>query len=198
VFFLTRPGPKAIERLLERSRGLGFNYREVGATALGRPLPEDYVIDRYGARLGSGGRTFASAKRAIEHFVMYPAPWTQVIAPDGVASGAVFGTLVRHLGFWSLNPCRIIDVVDERSQQGARFGFAFGTLRGHAERGEERFEVVWRAQSDSVRYEVVAFSRPSELLARLGAPIARRYQLRFQRESCEQLRAAVDFAAAPG
>jgi uncharacterized protein (UPF0548 family) len=197
VFYLGRPADATVGRALERARHSDFNYRHVGATKTGRELPTDFVVDRYGCDLGSGAHAISVAKRAVENFVMYPVPWTRVVAPAGIALGAVFGTLIRHLGFWSLNPCRIIDVVNESSESRKAFGFAFGTLEGHAERGEERFEVTWERESDVVRYDVVAFSRPAELLTRIGAPIARRYQLRFHRESCRQMRAAMDLPAAP-
>jgi uncharacterized protein (UPF0548 family) len=73
----------------------------------------------------------------------------------------------------------------------ARFGFAYGTLPGHAESGEERFLVEWDRTGDAVRYDVLAFSRPRHPLARLGYPLTRRAQRRFARDSAAaMLRAA--------
>ena len=63
-----------------------------------------------------------------------------------------------------------------------RFGFAYGTLPGHAERGEERFSVEYHAENDSVWYDLFAFSRPGPL-ARLAYPFARSLQKRFARDS---------------
>jgi uncharacterized protein (UPF0548 family) len=51
-------------------------------------------------------------------------------------------------------PCRIVYCSDEPN----RFGFAYGTLLGHPERGEEAFHVV-RGPDDSVTAHIVAFSR---------------------------------------
>ena len=73
-----------------------------------------------------------------------------------------------------------------------RFGFAYGTLPGHAERGEERFLVEWSHEDDSVFYDVLAFSRPNHLLAWLGYPFARILQRRFARDSKEAMKEAVD------
>jgi uncharacterized protein (UPF0548 family) len=50
------------------------------------------------------------------------------------------GVLGRHFGVWSLNACRIAYVIEEVPSL-RRYGFAFGTLPGHVERGEERFTV---------------------------------------------------------
>ena len=63
-----------------------------------------------------------------------------------------------------LTPCRVVEVTAEPD----RAGFAYGTLPGHQERGEERFEVVRR--DDDVALEITAFSRHAAWYARLGAP----------------------------
>ena len=51
-------------------------------------------------------------------------------------------------------------------------GFAYGTLPGHAETGEERFAVRYDPGSGSVYSEVVAFSRHATWWSRLGSPAA--------------------------
>ena len=73
---------------------------------------------------------------------------------------------------------RIVYVIEEPR----RFGFAYGTLPGHVERGEERFCVEWQGD-DTVWYDREAFSQPRYWMVRLGKPIARRVQRRFGRES---------------
>lgn len=78
-------------------------------------------------------------------------------------------------GFSAVAPCRIVWVDDEPD----RFGFAYGTLRGHPECGEESF-VVHRSHA-AVRFEIVAASRPAGLLPRIGAPVARLIQQRVTR-----------------
>jgi hypothetical protein len=66
-----------------------------------------------------------------------------------------------------------------------------GTLPGHAESGEERFTVEWREADGAVWYDILAFSRPRQLLARLGYPFARRLQRRFARDSAAAMRRPV-------
>jgi uncharacterized protein (UPF0548 family) len=64
-------------------------------------------------------------------------------------------------------------VVDDRD----RFGFGYGTLPGHPECGEESFVV--ERNSDATVFRITAFSRPADIVARVGAPVARRLQVRF-------------------
>ena len=92
------------------------------------------------------------------------------------------GALARILGLWWVNACRIVYLVDEQAPV-SRFGFAYGTLPEHAESGEERFTVEWHEDDDTVWYDILAFSRPHQLLARLAYPYVRRLQKRFARDS---------------
>ncbi|MGA9507342.1 MAG: DUF1990 domain-containing protein [Candidatus Sulfotelmatobacter sp.] len=85
---------------------------------------------------------------------------------------------VHHLGFYSLNACRIIYLIDEAGSVN-RFGFAYGTLAEHAESGEERFTVEWNRADDTVWYDILAFSRPRQMLAKLGYSLSRSLQKRF-------------------
>jgi uncharacterized protein (UPF0548 family) len=73
------------------------------------------------------------------------------------------------LGFGPLRlwaPCQVVYVVDEPSRQ----GFAYGTLPGHPESGEESF-VVSIDEDDVVEFTVTAFSRPATWFSRLGGPL---------------------------
>ncbi len=93
----------------------------------------------------------------------------------------------RSFGFWSLNACRVVYVLDEPGECKAKFSFAYGTLPDHAERGEERFTVEW-LNDDSVWYDLYAFSRPQHPLVKAGAPAGRMLQKRFARESLAAMR----------
>ncbi|MEP7002314.1 MAG: DUF1990 family protein [bacterium] len=73
-----------------------------------------------------------------------------------------------HYGFWSLNGCRSVYVVngDNIDVDGARrVAFAYGTLPKHGEIGEERFSVEWYPTDDRVWFGMYAFSRPGNILA---------------------------------
>jgi uncharacterized protein (UPF0548 family) len=96
------------------------------------------------------------------------------------------GVVAHALGVWWLNAARIVYVIDEPRW----FGFAYGTLPGHVERGEERFSVEW-LDDDTVWYDLMAFSRPHYWGARLVKPFARRLQRRFVRLSKAEMCKAV-------
>lgn len=81
--------------------------------------------------------------------------------------------------------------VVDRSGPISKFGFAYGTLPGHAEIGEERFLLEWDRATDSVCYDILAFSRPNHFLTRLGYPLVRRTQKRFGRDSAVAMFRAV-------
>ncbi len=66
-----------------------------------------------------------------------------------------------------LAPCRVVYVIDEPNRR----GFAYGSLPGHAVRGEEMFAVRYDPADDSVYSEVAAFSRPATWWSKLGDPI---------------------------
>jgi uncharacterized protein (UPF0548 family) len=93
---------------------------------------------------------------------MYGTGWTTLCWPEApITEGAIVGVLGLHFGVWSLNACWIAYVIEEEEPLLKRYGFAFGTLPGHVERGEERFTVEWDRADDSVSYEVFAFTRPA-------------------------------------
>lgn len=68
-------------------------------------------------------------------------------------------------------PCRIVGVLDEPD----RWGFAYATLPGHPEQGEESF-VVSIATEGMVKFTIAAFSRPGERITRLAGPVGRAMQ----------------------
>ena len=190
VILLREPSDARIERFLDEQRALTFSYPEVGASREG--APPGYPINHRRGRLGAGEGTFSRAFEALRGWKMYDLGWTKLCWPDApIAEGTVVGVLGRHFGLWSLNACRIAYVIDEEGPQMKRYGFAFGTLPGHVERGEERFTVEWRRADDSVSYEVFAFARPAHPFAKLGPPFVRLIQRRFAADSLRSMAAAV-------
>jgi uncharacterized protein (UPF0548 family) len=98
--------------------------------------------------------------------------------------------LAHHFGSWSLNGCRIVYLAGDAGM--GEFGFAYGTLTNHAEKGEEIFSVALDPRSQDVTYTIRAVSRPRAALAWLGYPMARRLQARFRRDSLGAMRRAID------
>jgi uncharacterized protein (UPF0548 family) len=143
-------------------------YADVGAS-LADLEPEGYHHDRYQIRLGRGPETFERAADGLRAWQAHTAPGFRVFPQDEeIQTGA---TVVVTLGtpFLALAaPCRIVRVLDEHT----RWGFAYGTLPGHPEEGEEAF-VVSISADQTVLFEIVAFSRPSDPLVRLSGPLGR-------------------------
>ncbi|HEY1186255.1 MAG TPA: DUF1990 domain-containing protein [Gemmata sp.] len=191
---LRKPSLGAVREFLAAQSALEFAYPGVGATAT--EPPARYVVDRTRAKIGEGEGAFRAAKGALARWDHFKLGWVEP-APPGVpiAVGRCVAVLAHVMGLWWVNACRIVYTVDETGAGGAvsRFGFAYGTLPGHAESGEERFLVEF-APDGSVSYDITAFSRPNHPLARLGYPFTRRTQKRFARDSV----AAMTRAVGPG
>ncbi len=178
MWSLSRPSIEDVRRHLEAQRGLPYTYEAIGATREATPVA-GFDHDHSRQRLGSGAATFAAARNAIRAWTMFPPPLAW-IEPAGIpiAEGELAGVVIRALGVWWLNAARIVYVIDEPR----RYGFAYGTLPGHVERGEERFSVEW-LDDDTVWYDLAAFSQPRYWMGRLGKPLVRRMQRRFARLS---------------
>jgi len=168
----------------DAQRSLALSYPGAGATRDDGPAPPGYDHDRNREELGRGEAVFTAAREAIRGWQMFPPPLAK-IEPEGIpiVEGEIAGVVIKVFGLWFLNAARIVYVIDEPR----RFGFAYGTLPGHAERGEERFLVEWLSD-DTVVYTIVAFSQPRYWLARLAKPIARRLQRAFVRRSKARMR----------
>jgi uncharacterized protein (UPF0548 family) len=189
LFSLTAPSEEEIRRFTSKQKDSGFSYPEVGASATS--VPTGYNIDHNRAQLGIGETTWRRAVRAIRAWQMFNMPWVSLCwrsAPIQV--GTDVAVSIRHFGFYSLNACRIVYVIDEEDPT-KQFGFAYGTLAEHAESGEERFTVEWNRDEDTVWYDILAFSRPREMLARLGYPLSRLLQKRFAEDSKAAMSEAV-------
>lgn len=182
TFHIRTPSDARIRAWLRERADAPFTYPSVGLIREDLDeAPSGFVLDRYGAEVGPSS-AFDRAREALGRIANYPPSFTRVVrAHDVLSERAIFATVASHLGFYSVHPCRVIFVVDEPD----RYGFGFGTLPGHAESGEERFLVT--RIGEHVHYDVQAYSRPTGL-SRLGSPIARHYQRRFQRETVAHMR----------
>src|SRR5207247_2335105 len=102
------------------------------------------VVDHHRAELGRGAAAFERACAALRRWEMFRLGWVELHPADApIRAGTTVGVLVRVLGLWWLNPCRIVALVEDGGAL-QRFGLVYRTLAGHAERGEERFVREWR------------------------------------------------------
>ncbi len=160
-----------MEQMLEDLEKVRPTYSDIGATLAGRQ-PDGFRHDRYETLLGNGARTFRRAMMGLKRWEAHRLPGVRVF-PDNqeIRTGATvvvaLGTPIVALAA----PCRIVGVIDGPT----RWGFAYGTLPGHPENGEEAF-VVSMSPDQVVRFEIQAFSRPGGPLVRLVGPIGRGIQ----------------------
>lgn len=188
MFLTHRPSPREIEEFINQSRHLPLSYEQVGIAKLS---PPGFSIDEASGVLGQGVQTFERAKLALTEWRHFEMGWVDLF-PRGAAiePGTVVVVIVRHLGFWSLNGCRVVYGIGDM-KTGANFGFAYGTLTNHAEMGEEIFEVLLDPESENVVYRIRAVSKPRAALARIGYPITRVFQERFRQCSIKALQRAI-------
>ena len=145
-------------------------YNEIGASA--GTLPMGYRHVRRSRGIGTGAATFEGA---AEQLLRWNVHRRAGLGVEATTSSAIVGsTVVLRLGIGPLRvfaPCRVVAVVDEPRRK----GFAYGTLPGHPETGEELFPVTWGA-ADQVAIHITPSARPSTWCARLGGPVGRRVQ----------------------
>jgi uncharacterized protein (UPF0548 family) len=169
--FVRPTNETVIDQLLTSLRKAHPSYREIGASLEG-VQPAGFRHDRYKIVLGHGSETFDRAVNGLKTWKAHVVPGIRVFPPEeAIRAGA---TVVVTLGtpFLALAaPCRIVGVTDEQD----RWGFAYGTLPGHPEEGEEAF-IVSISTDKTVSFEITAFSRPGDQLVRLAGPLGRGIQ----------------------
>lgn len=158
----TRLTPEQAARLADTS----LTYPEVGATR--DELPAGYKHVAREGRLGVGEQAWALASEALVHWELQRRAGVRVLpSSPTVVEGA---DAILLLGFGRVAipaPVRVVYLVDEPRVR----GFAYGTLPGHPESGEEAFLVELRPDG-TVVCRVTAFSKPVTWLSRLGGPVA--------------------------
>lgn len=142
--------------------GLALTYPEVGATA--DEMPAGYHHIRKSSVIGRGRERFEQAAADGMRWGMLRGAGLRVEASAPTA--AVGAEVLVHLGP-VLAPCRVVYVVDEPDRR----GFAYGTLPGHAESGEELFLVRFDPSTENVYAEVAAFSKHATWWSRLASPV---------------------------
>ena len=187
MFLARRPSRQTIDRFLLESQDLPLSYGRIG---LVRAETVRQGVDDAIVAIGRGQEDFERARAALMAWKQFDIGWVETFPREApVAVGTVVAVLIRHLGFWSLNGCRVVYSVG-CPDDGPRFGFAYGALTNHAEAGEELFEVFIDPQTDEVMYRIRATSWPQATLARAGQPIVRALQARFRRHSAAAMKRA--------
>jgi uncharacterized protein (UPF0548 family) len=134
-------------------------------------LPGDYHHVNRTFVLGADERAFERAAEALMTWAMHRHAGLVVAASadkaqEGVTTIMAFGPAYAGV----VIPCRVVWTIEEPDRQ----GFAYGTLPGHPESGEEAF-VVERLDG-SVTSSIRAFSKPGDRLVRAAAGVSRLIQ----------------------
>ncbi|MFC0623713.1 DUF1990 family protein [Kribbella deserti] len=144
--------------------GLEFSYDCVGCTEAATTPPGYHRLE-HRERLGEGPEVFRRAASALMTFEMHRASG---IGMTATSPSAEVGTLtLGRLGPIPV-PCKIVRTMNDPAET----GFAYGTLQGHPEAGEESFTIS-QAEDGSVWFTLLAYSRPGTWYTRLAGPIAR-------------------------
>lgn len=149
-----------------KNNARSLSYQEVGATRHG-PLPAGYHHLHHTTRIGSGRAAFEAAGAAVTGWRMHRMSGAALRASAERAEPGVRVEVSAGIGPVRLRvPCEVIWTAYEQD----RTGFAYGTLTGHPELGEESF-LVDLHDDGSVWFTVLAFSRPAAWYTRLGGPL---------------------------
>jgi uncharacterized protein (UPF0548 family) len=160
-----------MRRAYEKALGAQPTYPEIGASVDG-PMPPGYDHVEGRVRVGTADE-FGRARDALFGWAPQRRAGIEIHPRDARPEPGT--TVLLRIGLGPIGitaPCRVVLAVDEPD----RAGFAYGTLPGHPERGEESF-VLHRTDTDTL-FEIRAFSRPARWFSRLGAPVSRTVQRR--------------------
>ncbi|MGX4689736.1 DUF1990 family protein [Streptomyces sp. JNUCC 63] len=167
-----------------------FTYEEVGATREQGLCPPGFHPLHVRTRIGEGEEVFRRASEAVLTWEMHRALGVGIDTSAERATAGVDVT-VSVAGVVKA-PCRVVWTVEE----GRRVGWAYGSLPGHPECGEEAF-VVDRTGDGTVWLTVSGFSRPAKWYARAAGPAARGFQHAYARRCGVVLRRLCGDVAEP-
>jgi uncharacterized protein (UPF0548 family) len=164
-----------------------LTYAEVGRTA--GTLPPGYHHVRRCVTIGVGSAAFDAAASTLLSWMVHSRAGFGVAASRPTAEPGALVMLSIGAGPLRIGaPCRVVYAVTEPRRR----GFAYGTLPGHPESGEEAF-VVERTPGDAITFAITAFSRPATKTARIAGPlgqlIQRQVTSRYLRSLAADLRA---------
>jgi uncharacterized protein (UPF0548 family) len=176
---------------LEALAGRPLTYSPAGLTR-DVPTPAGFSTMVERRMIGRGPADFARAREGLLSWQMHRDAGLAMTAT--AARAAVGVESLGLLGIGSLGlavPCRVVWAVEEER----RAGFAYGTLPGHPEQGEEAF-VVDLAADGAVWFTVRAVSRPAAWYMHAAGPLGRLGQRIFARRYVSALQRLAAGAAA--
>ena len=175
-------------RFVEAASGLDLTYPEIGASWIGE-LPHGYVPGISRAVVGSGRGAYEAGIEAMAAWQHFDLGWVRPLERPPLAEGSLIAFSARSFGLTVLNACRVVRVSPTRT--GPSFGYSYGTVGAHAERGEERFLLEFDETSGDVVYSMHAFARHARWWSTLGGPVVQRLRRKFRDDSTALMRRLV-------
>lgn len=174
---------RALRAELSRAGTAALTYPDVGATAEG--LPPGYAHLRHRLLLGYGAAVLDRAEAALLRWQAQTGAGL-VVASDGPVEPD--RTVVLGLGrpVSLVIPCRVVWTLHTERRR----GFAYGTLPGHPESGEECF-VLDHGDDDAVWLTIAAFTRPGDVVVRALGPVGPLIQRFYVRRYARAIRRCV-------
>jgi uncharacterized protein (UPF0548 family) len=164
VFYFRQPDHEELAAVLASSVLDDLTYAEIGATHDEALPPRFHHVD-VERRVGDSSH-FERAVEGLATWKAHEGAGMDVFSSERrLMADATVLTSIKIGPFTVVAPCRIIRLW----QSDATFGFAYGTLPGHPESGEESFALERR--NDGTYFMIRAFSRPASLLVRCGGPV---------------------------
>ncbi|HEX7105666.1 MAG TPA: DUF1990 domain-containing protein [Acidothermaceae bacterium] len=168
---------RTLRRTLRRASALDFNYADVGASRE-QTVPTGCDSIAESAVVGAGLAQFTLLAEGIRNWQIHRHADLQIVA-DHPAREGVNVAIGQRLGPATVVlSCRVVWTLDEPD----RNGFAYGSLVGHPEAGEEAF-VAELEPDGAVRFRVYGFTAPGTVATAAARPLtralARRALLRY-------------------
>ncbi|PRP77699.1 hypothetical protein PROFUN_00560 [Planoprotostelium fungivorum] len=195
ALYIFKPQETEVNRLLLEQKKKSLSYYPVKGTLdhatkeqfQSDPKYADFNVDGYRVYLGQGKQIFDRACEGLKAWKQFEMGWVELFYPDTPLQEGSDVVILARVGTYNLSACRVVYVIEEDTPQSHRFGFAYGTLEMHVERGESRFIIEWDKTTDRVIYDVLSYSNHNTWFTKVAAPVARYIQQMFGAESVKAL-----------
>jgi len=181
--FLLGYDEKSVGRFYDQQLKKSFSYKPIFLTKNPHNQIKGFDYDTIRVKLGSGKKVFDIGKQAIRNWIMFPKKWTKLYpSSPTIAIGETVAVSAKYMGLWWVNVARIAYVIDDMEV----YGFAYGTLPGHHEKGEELFRIRMD-ENETVYFEIIAISKPNTLIAKLSFSLIRSLQKKFREDAASAI-----------
>jgi uncharacterized protein (UPF0548 family) len=180
TFVLGRMNERALSLYFDEATLSEFSYPEVGQS-MASTFPRSYNNFQKTRRIGSAENFTEFVKEARGWSAQKKSGLKTYPTDSTVGSGSTTLLLLNLGPIQMIAPCRVIHVIEANNL----FGFSYGTLPGHPERGEQ--SIIIERKSEGSFMSIRAFSKPGSLATRISGPIAKKIQSAYNDRYMEAL-----------